>query len=487
MKWLLWTLIGVFIALQPSYIHPDEHFQSLEVLATRIWGIKGSIPWEFSRVHSARSFVPLYISYWWVFQLHGILSPIWILRLIRLQNFGLYLLVSRYALNHLMHSGTQAEFVLQSSYIAWCHQSHSFSNSLETLLLLIALSLYSDLICTPYGKHAMAKSAVLSVVIALGIFNRITFPVFLVLPSIVLFVKFYLRSWRSLMVLGFTLLLSALSFIYVDTLIYGCSYWVIAPWNNLKYNLDETNLAQHGLHPRYTHIFVNFPQIVGPAVLFLQLPRRSLRGWLADIPLLSVLSGLALLSVFKHQELRFLIPLAPLMLMSLRFNKFWKTYGVKTWIGFNIIMAIIMGVLHQGGIVPLLDVMRGEPLGVHIWWKTYSPPTWMYSNQEMLYSTTNFVDDVEKVDNIPFSSIHDHVVDLKGSDEKLLNYTLDQFLLQTTNVQVIAPNSIAHRLKLLQDNYQFQSLQSWPIHLDLDHIGQSGKSLGISMYSVVRR
>lgn len=146
-----------------------------------------------------------------------------------------------------------------------------------------------------------------------------------------------------------------------------------------------------------------------------------------------------------------------------------------------------MGVLHQGGIVPLLDVMREEPLGVHIWWKTYSPPTWMYSNQRTLYSTTNFVDDVEKVDNIPFSSIHDHVVDLKGSDEKLLNYTLDQFLLQTTNVQLIAPNSIAHRLKSLQDNYQFQSLQSWPIHLDLDHIGQSGKILGISRYSVVRR
>ncbi|GAV53994.1 hypothetical protein ZYGR_0AK04960 [Zygosaccharomyces rouxii] len=487
MKWFIWTLLGVFIALQPSYIHPDEHFQSLEVLATRINGIKGSIPWEFTPVHSARSFVPIYISYWWIFQFYGTLSPLWILRLIRLQHFGLYFLVSRYALNHLKHSGGQAEFMLQSSYIAWCHQSHSFSNSLETLLVLIALSLYSDLMQTPYGKHAMVKSAVLSVVVTLGIFNRITFPVFLLLPSIVLFFKFYIRSRRSLMVLGLTLSLSTLSFIYVDTMIYGGSHWIIAPWNNFKYNLDESNLAQHGLHPRYTHILVNLPQLVGPAILFIQVPRKSLRGWFTDIPVLSVFSGLALLSVFKHQELRFLIPLAPLTLMSLKLNKYWKTYGLKVWIGFNIIMATVMGVLHQGGIVPLLDVMREEPLGVHIWWKTYSPPTWMYANSELISSTTNFVDNVEKVDNVPFSSIHDHVVDLKGCDEKLLNHTLNQFLLQNTNVQVIAPDSVAHRLESLQDSYQFQSLQSWPLHLDLDHINLSSKLLGITRYSVARR
>ncbi|KAG0226163.1 hypothetical protein BGW42_003845 [Actinomortierella wolfii] len=29
--------------------------------------------------------------------------------------------------------------------------------------------------------------------------------------------------------------------------------------NNLLYNLDENNLAEHGLHPRYLHLLVNFP------------------------------------------------------------------------------------------------------------------------------------------------------------------------------------------------------------------------------------
>lgn len=29
--------------------------------------------------------------------------------------------------------------------------------------------------------------------------------------------------------------------------------------NNLHYNLDEANLAEHGLHPRYLHLLVNYP------------------------------------------------------------------------------------------------------------------------------------------------------------------------------------------------------------------------------------
>lgn len=34
--------------------------------------------------------------------------------------------------------------------------------------------------------------------------------------------------------------------------------------NNLLYNTNADNLAIHGLHPRYTHILVNFPLLYGP-------------------------------------------------------------------------------------------------------------------------------------------------------------------------------------------------------------------------------
>jgi hypothetical protein len=63
------------------------------------------------------------------------------------------------------------------------------------------------------------------------------------------------------------------------------------PANSFKYNSDPANLAQHGLHPWYTHLLVNMPMLFGPAVRLdppgthpgppLRLARRgpSLTGW----------------------------------------------------------------------------------------------------------------------------------------------------------------------------------------------------------------
>ncbi|CAG8844132.1 12792_t:CDS:2, partial [Racocetra persica] len=41
---------------------------------------------------------------------------------------------------------------------------------------------------------------------------------------------------------------------------------IFTPLNNILYNLDSNNLAEHGLHPRYLHIF-NFVLLFGPLVL----------------------------------------------------------------------------------------------------------------------------------------------------------------------------------------------------------------------------
>jgi phosphatidylinositol glycan class Z len=38
----------------------------------------------------------------------------------------------------------------------------------------------------------------------------------------------------------------------------------ISPFNFLLYNLSPKNLAEHGIHPRWLHLFVNLPMMVGP-------------------------------------------------------------------------------------------------------------------------------------------------------------------------------------------------------------------------------
>ena len=40
--------------------------------------------------------------------------------------------------------------------------------------------------------------------------------------------------------------------------------WVVTPYNALAYNLDTKNLATHGIHPRCTHLLINFPMLFGP-------------------------------------------------------------------------------------------------------------------------------------------------------------------------------------------------------------------------------
>ncbi|RCK66595.1 hypothetical protein Cantr_04864 [Candida viswanathii] len=59
----LFTIVFRFVfALSNSYIHPDEHFQSFEVLTSRILGYSTNIPWEFQD-SPARSLGPLYLLY----------------------------------------------------------------------------------------------------------------------------------------------------------------------------------------------------------------------------------------------------------------------------------------------------------------------------------------------------------------------------------------------------------------------------------------
>lgn len=42
---------------------------------------------------------------------------------------------------------------------------------------------------------------------------------------------------------------------------------LITPLENLRYNLDAGNLAEHGIHPRYLHLLVNLPLLFGPLAL----------------------------------------------------------------------------------------------------------------------------------------------------------------------------------------------------------------------------
>ena len=152
---------------------------------------------------------------------------------------------------------------------------------------------------------------------------------------------------------------------------------LLTPLSLLTYNLSPTNLATHGTHPLYTHTLVNLPLLLLPALPFLR----------PTTPSLSALLGVLLLSFFPHQEPRFLLPAVPLLLSSIRLpvTSRGKRWFFVAWIAFNLPLGILMGIYHQGGVVPM-QIRLGEMAkkGVFsqertavLWWKTYSPPVWL--------------------------------------------------------------------------------------------------------------
>lgn len=201
----------------------------------------------------------------------------------------------------------------------------------------------------------------------------------------------YSRPFSLVFIILFAILTAFLA-ISVDTAFYTPGDFtftnvlhnpVITPLNNFLYNSDSANLAHHGLHPRYQHFLVNLPQLLGPATALLFLLRRSQ----ITMTLVSALSGIALLSVFPHQEARFLLPAVPLILASVSLPRVQKKFWISAWVLFNAVLGILMGVYHQGGIVPVQMYMAktNETVSHAFWWKTYSPPIWLLNgkNEEL--------------------------------------------------------------------------------------------------------
>ncbi|RUS22275.1 Alg9-like mannosyltransferase family-domain-containing protein [Endogone sp. FLAS-F59071] len=148
---------------------------------------------------------------------------------------------------------------------------------------------------------------------------------------------------------------------------------VITPLNNLVYNLDPELRASHGVHPLYLHLAANLPLLFGPlallaayAILKSAVTLRLTAGNLPTTLLAySGLCGVALLSLISHQEPRFLLPvLVPIVItMSQRFSSLPRVFWVL-WIVFNAALVVVYGLLHQGGIVPMMGFLQKQSLGI---------------------------------------------------------------------------------------------------------------------------
>lgn len=104
---------------------------------------------------------------------------------------------------------------------------------------------------------------------------------------------------------------------------------------------------------------------------------------------ISAVSAILILSLFPHQEARFLIPCVPLLLTCFRPPS--SRVFIASWVIFNVGLGLLMGLYHQGGVIPTqlqlpLLLNNSAPstgstnptrTATVYWWKTYSPPRWL--------------------------------------------------------------------------------------------------------------
>lgn len=398
------VLVRLYFALSPSYLHPDENFQGPEVIAGQIFSYPVKLTWEFTSDNPVRSVFPLWPIYglpmlllrWlWIGNGHGgEIPPIAVFWTLRILMFVLSFVLEDWAIHELVQSPRHrkvAVLLVASSYVTWTFQTHTFSNSIETLAVAWSLVLIHRIVESKQRSQSFA-AAVLAFVVVFGIFNRITFPAFLLIPGLRL-IPHFIKKPLALVAAILSALFTAFIAIYLDTTFYTehsvtwsylFSHPTITPLNNLKYNLSTSNLANHGLHPWYQHLLINLPTLIGPAVLLLFLrPHASLR-------LYSALSGAFVLSFFKHQEARFLLPTIPLILSSVQLprNSTLLRLWTGSWILFNVFFGVLMGTYHQGGIVPTQVFLSKQPDATQaIWWKTYSPPIWLLNGKNEVLKT----------------------------------------------------------------------------------------------------
>ncbi|XP_065496533.1 GPI mannosyltransferase 4 [Caloenas nicobarica] len=499
----LWALLaalraGWCLLPQAGYLHPDEFFQSPEVMAGDILNLQVYYPWEFLSSSPCRTVVfPLMtsgVTYWVIKSLQQLdvcsscINSYTLLVSPRLL-FTIFSFILDYSVYRLAPfwdaDPWKALVLLAGSYVTLVFYTRTFANALEGLLFALLMVLVSS--TRSDGSSAEPTSSpLIGIITAAGFFNRPTFLAFALMP-LLYWAGLVVGSQKSIktvinhfLKLVLCACFTAIVFVTADTFYFTSmgldglysikksslfdvvaqlnEKLIVTPLNFLSYNLNPHNLALHGSHPRVTHFTVNGIMLFGILhVLAIcagfkmlkkcihQLIRvkscyRGSSGLLVHSEgnptlLLFYFVPLAFLSLFSHQEPRFLIPLImPLVLFSTSQNSTMKWKHII--IIFNVLGALLFGCLHQGGLIPSL---------FHLEQLVHSPESSSHPRHYTLLFAHTYMPPRSLL-NIQKRDTHVEVIDMAGSEEEILCQTVGQrannFTCNDCHIFVIIPGTV---------------------------------------------
>jgi phosphatidylinositol glycan class Z len=470
--------------------------------------------------------------------------------------------------------------VLASSWPTLVMATRPFTNSLEAMAISILLLIvatdhrhYMSIINNNNNEsrkfslqhqNQLTIPLLVGMVCSIGLFVRFTFA-FFALPIVLLFLYNRWRviganSWKDfvwnkvVLSLALSFLATSLLFTTVDWYYYhylspgrdhyvtACTDWschrneflasvsmYIVPWNAFRYNSKAANLAEHGLHPRITHLLVNMPMMFGPLSLIgYYLSCINIKEEFSNffpssfgnetlfrrvLCQSTIISGLLVLSCAPHQEPRFLLPcIVPLVFLHGRqvvggindkhshFKKKNMASLTSTlWVVYNIILYLLFGWVHQGGMIPsLLDLKLAvnqnespSPQTV-IYYKTYMPPTFLTrvrgrNNENMekenyLCSPYNDRICVSDDGDISIACENQVIIDLQGRDKEVLLEVLEESLScqqsADNSLLLVTPASVMVSLAGKGMNwYTFLSIHGHGPHLSTEDLPESDSAI----------
>ncbi len=149
---------------------------------------------------------------------------------------------------------------------------------------------------------------------------------------------------------------------------------------------------------------------------------------------------------------------------------------MRLWCVFNLVFGVIMGSLHQRGVLVTLDHLREVQYdGVQIWWKTYKPPAYILANQNLTISEKDVIQNTDS----------NHMIDLMGADVNSLAVVLEKF----GQSLLITPRSSIPLLERLNNTFSIEKIWRYDYHLDLDHLDfEDFRTLrpGIDVYNITQ-
>ncbi|NXC39725.1 PIGZ mannosyltransferase, partial [Penelope pileata] len=499
----LWALLaalraGWCLLPQAGYLHPDEFFQSPEVMAGDILNLQVYYPWEFLSSSPCRTAVfPLLtsgVAYWAMKATQQLgACPRCVTSYTLLVAPRLLFTIFSFVLDYSVHrlapfwgaDPWKALVLLAGSYVTLVFYTRTFTNALEGLLFALLMVLVSSK-KSDSSSVRPTHSPLIGIVMAAGFFNRPTFLAFAVMP-LLHWAGINAASQKSIKTIinAFLKLITcacftAAVFVTADTLyftsvgldsLYSITNSslldavaqlnhrvVVTPFNFLRYNLNPHNLAQHGSHPRVTHFIVNGIMLFGILhILAVSAGFKMLKKYIHQLmrvtssshgsPGVSVHSEgnptlllfyfvpLTFLSLFSHQEPRFLIPLIlPLVLFSTSQNRAVKWHPVI--VIFNVLGALLFGCLHQGGLIPCL---------FHLEHLMHSPESSNHPRHYTLLFAHTYMPPRSLL-NIKKKDTHIEVIDMAGSEEETLCRAVGQQANNSTcsdcHLLVIVPGTV---------------------------------------------